>query len=74
MRRFALPLALALFALAAPLASAGDAALPGCACGNECPLAQAANERRSTGEEAVLASKTVRAETVRFLVRNLGTI
>jgi hypothetical protein len=70
-------IALMLLALAAApaVALAGDGkTLTGCGCANECPLAQAANERRSTGGEAVLASAKIRAEAVRVVVANLATI
>lgn len=67
-----LAIVLGLVAVAAPLASAGDRpTLAGCSCVNECPLAQQANERRSSGGEAVLASSTVRADFVRALAANL---
>jgi hypothetical protein len=62
-------LALLAVLFAAPLATAGE-----CTCSNACPLAQTAHEQRSTGEEAVLASRVVRAEVVRVVVKNLASI
>jgi hypothetical protein len=59
----------------APLALAGDRSpLAGCDCAHECPLAQAVHAHRSWGEEAVATSKTVRAEFVKTVVANLGSI
>jgi len=73
MKKLAL-LILGLVALPA-VALAGDGKmLAGCGCNNECPLAQAANEHRSTGGEAVLASAKVRTEAVRAVVKNLASI
>ena len=46
----------------------------GCDCSNMCPLAQEANHHRSTGGEAVLASKLVRADCVRVVLKNLATL
>lgn len=60
-------------ALALP-AAAGEKTLAGCSCTNACPLAQEANGRRSTGEEAVFASATARRELVRALVSNLSAL
>jgi hypothetical protein len=72
MRRLAL---IAALVLAAPAALAGDhQKLAGCDCQNMCPLAQTANEHRSTGGEAVLASATVRAEVAKTIAKNLASI
>ena len=46
----------------------------GCGCSNMCPLAQEANKHRATGSEAVLASKIVRDDTVRIVMKNLATL
>lgn len=78
--RLALPLLLAV-ALLAPAALAGDAGCPmggGCsaagACANECPLAQEANGHRSTGGEAVFASKLIRTEYVKTIAKAIADL
>ncbi len=43
-------------------------------CPNECPLAQDASSHRSTGEEAVFASKTVRAEYVKGISKAIADL
>jgi hypothetical protein len=55
-------------------ARAGEGTCAGAACVNECPLAQQANERRSFGGEAVLASKKAREEAVRVVLKNLSAV
>ena len=77
MRRISV--ALLSFALLAPVAIAGDGCpAGGCpiagACANECPLAQDANGHRSTGEEAVFASKTIRADYVRAISKAIADL
>jgi hypothetical protein len=75
------PLArLAPLALAA-VATLGSGALAGegeCGafgdCRNACPLAKQANERRSTGTEAVLASKAVQKHEIARVLGNLGRV
>ena len=55
--------------------SAGRAdEVSGCGCSNMCPLAQEANKHRATGSEAVLASKIVRDDYVRVVLKNLATL
>ena len=72
MRRLAL---IAALVVAAPVAFAGDPPkLAGCDCQNMCPLAQSANQHRSSGDEAVLASVTVRAEAAKVFAKNLASI
>jgi hypothetical protein len=63
--------ALALFAAAA---FAGDRALTGSTCCNECPLAKQANGRLADGREAFSASKLVRAEMVRAVFANMEAL
>ena len=46
----------------------------GCDCSNACPLAQEVNTHRSTGAEAILASKFVRDDLVRVVMKNLATL
>jgi hypothetical protein len=69
-------LTFAALAALSPLALAGEDG--GCGafgdCRNECPLAKQANERRSTGTEAVLASKAVQQREIARVVRNLERI
>ena len=73
MKKLAL-LVLGLVALPA-VAFAGDGkTLAGCGCNNACPLAQSANQHRSTGGEAILASAKVRTEAVVVVVKNLASI
>ncbi len=43
-------------------------------CPNACPLAQEASSHRSTGEEAVFASKTIRAEYVKGLSKAIADL
>ncbi len=43
-------------------------------CPNGCPLAQDASSHRSTGEEAVFASKTIRAEYVKGLSKAIADL
>lgn len=52
--------------------SGGDA--KGGGCPNECPLAQDASSHRSTGEEAVFASKTIRAEYVKGISKAIADL
>ena len=77
MRRL-LSLVLAL-AFLTPVAVAGDGCpMGGCpisgACANQCPLAQDANGHRSTGGEAVFASKTIRAEYVKTISKAIADL
>ena len=78
MRRI-LPFLLA-FVVLAPVAVAGDGGCPsgGCpmggSCVNECPLAQEANGHRSTGGEAVFASKLIRAEYVKTITKAIAEL
>jgi hypothetical protein len=71
--RTRLPLAAAVFALLSPLALAGEEA-GWCDCQSMCPLAKEANQRRSTGSEAVLASKAVQKQEIARVVRNLARV
>ena len=73
MKKMALSI-LGLIALPAVALAGEGKTLAGCGCDNACPLAQTANEHRSTGGEAVLASAKVRAEAVRVVVKNLASI
>jgi hypothetical protein len=57
---------------AVPAATAGECAGAGCV--NACPLAKQVNQRRSHGEEAVLASAKVRQEQVRVVLKNLSAL
>jgi hypothetical protein len=50
----------------------GDA--KGGGCPNECPLAQDAASHRSNGEEAVFASKTIRAEYVKGISKAIADL
>ena len=68
LRSLVLGTALALFA---PAAFAGEACED---CQNCCPLAKQANQRRSTGGEAVLASKVVQKDEIARVVRNLARV
>jgi hypothetical protein len=68
LRSLVLGAALALFV---PAAFAGEACED---CQNCCPLAKQANQRRSTGGEAVLASKVVQKEEIARVVRNLARV
>jgi len=43
-------------------------------CPNECPLAQDAASHRSSGEEAVFASKTIRAEYVKGISKAIADL
>ena len=43
-------------------------------CSNPCPLAQAANTRRSLGDEAVACSAVVRAKLTASVLLNLAKI
>jgi len=64
----------ALAALAVP-ALAGDRCLTSSyRCENSCPLAKAANVRRSFGTEAPVASKVARADVAAVVVGNLARI
>lgn len=72
MRKMLMPLLV--LALAAPALAGDRAPLSGCNCANECPLAKEANEHRSSGGEAILSSKLVRAEAVRVVAKNLASI
>ncbi len=80
---FAVALVVGVGVAAQPSAFAG-----GCGCGgggaaarggefaatNKCPLAQAANTRRSLGREATTSSTTSRASIVTLVQRNLSKI
>ena len=71
-RLFALGLSLALLA---PVAVAGDGCpMSGGSCSNMCPLAQDANGHRSTGEEAVFASKLIRADYVKTISKAIADL
>ena len=71
-RLLALGLALALIA---PVAVAGDGCpMSGGACANGCPLAQDVNSHRSTGEEAVFASKLIRADYVKTISKAIADL
>lgn len=59
--------------LAAAAVAAGDC-ISGSGCANCCPLAQQANTRLSTGNEAPAVSATLRAEFVEAVLANLETI
>lgn len=73
MRRF-LTLGFSL-ALLAPVAIAGDSCpMSGGSCPNGCPLAQDANAHRSSGEEAVFASKLLRAEYVKTISKAIADL
>jgi hypothetical protein len=63
--------AAAALVLLAPLAVAGECCQD---CQNECPLAKEVNTLRSTGGEAVLASKLVQKDEIGRVVRNLARI
>jgi hypothetical protein len=69
--RFRPSLAAAFLAVLSPLALAGESCRE---CQNACPLARDANERRSGGDEAVLASKIVQRHEIARVVRNLARI
>lgn len=62
----------ALAAAAAP-ALAGEMC-EGFSCSNECPLAQQANTRRSSGREAMTVSASLRATLASQVERNLARI
>jgi hypothetical protein len=65
------------FAFAAVVATAGSVRADevcGCDCQNMCPLAKQANECRSTGGEALAASKVVRQDTIKFVLKNLASV
>jgi hypothetical protein len=67
--------ALAALALGvAPPSWAGEGECAGAGCANACPLAQQANQRRSHGEEAVVASAKMREEQVRVVLKNLSAL
>lgn len=72
-RLFTLGLSLALLS---PIAVAGDGGCPmsGGSCPNGCPLAQDANSHRSSGEEAVFASKLIRAEFVATISKAIADL
>ena len=73
MRRI-LPFLIA-FVVLAPVAVAGDGGCPmGGSCANGCPLAQEANGHRSTGGEAVFASKLIRAEYVKTITKAIADL
>jgi hypothetical protein len=55
-------------------AGAGAGECAGAGCVNECPLAQQANQRRSYGEEAAVASARMRQEQVRVVLKNLSAL
>ena len=57
-------------ALLAPVATAGE----GCDCVNGCPLAREAVHHQAMGGEAILASKLVQKDYVKFVLANLKTI
>lgn len=62
-------------ALLAPAAVAGDGCpMSGGSCPNGCPLAQDVNSHRSSGEEAVFASKLVRAEYVKAITKAIADL
>lgn len=61
-----------LIVLAAP--AFAEKKFQGFSCENECPLAQAANLRRSFGTEAQVASAVVRSDLASRVERNLGRI
>ena len=65
---------LAVAGLALPASAGEGKTLAGSGCVNACPLAQEANQHRSTGEEAVFASAMARRELVRTLVANLSAL
>jgi hypothetical protein len=65
-----LSIAVAALALLTPFAVAGET----CDCANMCPLAKQANQLRSTGNEAVLASKVVQQHEIARVVRNLSRV
>ena len=52
----------------------GGGAAKGGDCPNECPLAQDASSHRSSGEEAVFASKTIRAEYVKGISKAIADL
>lgn len=62
-----------LFAFSAAAARAGDCS-SGFRCDNVCPLAQKANERRATGNEAMASASTVRAARVAEVLRMLKRV
>jgi hypothetical protein len=71
-----LMIAVAAVGLFAPLALAGDCAgsACGCDCANACPLAKEAARHKSTGGEAVLASKAVQKVYVATVLANVKSI
>ena len=56
------------------VAVAGEGCPMGGTCPNGCPLAQDANSHRSTGEEAVVASKLIRAEYVKTISKAIADL
>ena len=68
LKRFALAVTVA--CLFTPVAVAGE----GCDCSNGCPLAQEAVHHMASGSEAVLASKIVQKDYVKFVLANLKLI
>ena len=69
--RKTLTLAALLLAAVAPAAWACDEFAD---CQNACPLAKEANQHRSTGTEAVLASALVQKDEIARVVKNLSRI
>ena len=63
---------LAVLVLSLP-AQAGSA-LQGYRCDNECPLAKQANLHRSSGTEALVVSKTMKAEVAAAVERSLAKV
>jgi len=64
----------ALLALLAASALAGGDCASGSACENQCPLAQRANHRLATGNEAMAVDTTVRADFVKRVLADLESI
>ena len=57
------------------VAVAGDGCpMSGGTCPNGCPLAQDANSHRSSGEEAIVASKLIRAEYVKTISKAIADL
>lgn len=59
---------------AAALPAVAGESCEGFSCANECPLAQQANTRRSTGREAMSVSASLRATLAAQVERNLARI
>ena len=65
---------LALLAAAALTGAAVGDELGGFRCENQCPLAQAANQRRALGDEALATSTVVRTELAARVAADLARI